>query len=188
MHMLFRTLLHVLLLARRKPSLGLYEVARTRFITLPTDLDLNRHMNNGVYFSIMDVARFDMLVRNGVFGLMRANDWYPVVASETITFRKSLSLWQRFAIESRIVGYDEKAAFVEQRFVRPGADGTPEVYAQGFIRARFLRKGGGTVPVTELIEVFGAPPADDELPEWIERWGADVALPATRAAAPSLWH
>jgi acyl-CoA thioesterase FadM len=187
MHMLFRTLLHVLFLSRRKPTLDHYEVARTRFITLPTDLDVNRHMNNGVYFSIMDVARFDMLVRNGVFGIMRARNWYPVVVSETITFRKSLSLWQRFAIESRLVGYDEKAVYLEQRFVRPDAHGKPEIYAQGFIRARFLRKEGGTVPVPELIEAFGAPPADDELPAWIERWGADVALPATRAAAPSVW-
>jgi acyl-CoA thioesterase FadM len=188
MHMLFRTLLHVLFLSRRKPDLDHYDVARTRFITLPTDLDVNRHMNNGVYFSIMDVARFDMLVRNGVFGIMRANDWYPVVASETITFRKSLSLWQRFTIESRLVGYDEKAVYLEQRFVRPGPDGRDEIYAQGFIRARFLRKSGGTVPVSELVEAFGAPPAEDELPEWIERWGADVALPPTRAAAPSVWH
>ncbi|WP_445964035.1 acyl-CoA thioesterase [Agromyces sp. ZXT2-6] len=188
MHMLFRTLLHVLFLSRRKPDLDHYDVARTRFITLPTDLDVNRHMNNGVYFSIMDVARFDMLVRNGVFGIMRAKDWYPVVASETITFRKSLSLWQRFTIESRLVGYDEKAVYLEQRFVRPGPDGRDEIYAQGFIRARFLRKAGGTVPVSELVEAFGAPPAEDELPEWIERWGADVALPPTRAAAPSVWR
>lgn len=187
MHMLFRTLLHVLFLSRRKPTLDHYEVARTRFITLPTDLDVNRHMNNGVYFSIMDVARFDMLVRNGVFGIMRARNWYPVVVSETITFRKSLNLWQRFTIESRLVGYDEKAVYLEQRFVRPDADGEPEIYAQGFIRARFLRKSGGTVPVPELIEAFGTPPVDDELPEWIERWGADVALPATRAQAPSVW-
>ncbi|RXZ47148.1 thioesterase [Agromyces binzhouensis] len=187
MHMLFRTLLHMLFLSRRKPTLGHYDIARTRFVTLPTDLDVNRHMNNGVYFSIMDVARFDMLVRNGVFGLMREKGWYPVVASETITFRKSLQLWQRFTIESRLIGYDERAVYVEHRLVRPDASGEPEIYARAFIRARFLRKAGGTVPVSELMEVFGTPPADDELPEWIERWGADVALPPTRAGAPSVW-
>jgi acyl-CoA thioesterase FadM len=188
MHMLFRTLLHVLFLSRRRPDLGHYEVARTRFITLPTDLDINRHMNNGVYFSIMDVARFDMLVRSGIWTIMREREWYPVVASETITFRKSLSLWQRFTIESRVLGFDDKAVYVEQRMVRPGSDGEPEVYAQSFIRSRFLRKAGGTVPVPELIEAFGTAPAEDELPDWIERWGQDVALPATRAAAPSVWH
>ena len=186
MHMFFRTLLHVLFLSRRKHDLGHYDVARTNFITLPTDLDINRHMNNGVYFSIMDVARFDMLVRNGVWRIMREKGWYPVVASETITFRKSLSLWQRFTIESRILGFDEKAVYVEQRFVRPGPGGAPEVFAQGFIRGRFLRRSGGVVPVPELIEAFGATPGDG-LPEWIERWGADVALPATRAEAPSVW-
>lgn len=185
--MFFRTLLHVLFLSRRKPDLDHYEVARTNFITLPTDLDINRHMNNGVYFSIMDVARFDMLVRNGVWAIMREKGWYPVVASETITFRKSLSLWQRFTIESRILGFDEKAVYVEQRFVRPGPGGEPEVFAQGVIRGRFLRKAGGVVPVPELVEAFGATPGDG-LPEWIERWGTDVALPPTRAAAPSIWH
>lgn len=186
--MLFRTLLHVLFLSRRKPDLGHYDVAKTRFVTLPTDLDINRHMNNGVYFSIMDVARFDLIVRSGIWRVMRERGWYPVVASETITFRKSLSLWQRFTIESRVLGFDDKAVYIEQRIVRPGPDGEPEVYAQGFIRGRFLRKSGGTVPVPELIEAFGAVPAEDELPEWIERWGQDVALPATRAAAPSIWH
>ena len=185
--MFFRTLLHVLFLSRRKPDLDHYEVAHTNFVTLPTDLDINRHMNNGVYFSIMDVARFDMLVRNGVWTIMREKGWYPVVASETITFRKSLSLWQRFTIESRILGFDDKAVYVEQRFVRPGAGGVPEVFAQGFIRGRFLRKTGGIVPVPELIEAFGTVEGEG-LPGWIERWGADVALPATRAEAPSVWH
>ena len=186
MHMFFRTLLHVMFLSRRKPDLGLDEVARTDFITLPTDLDINRHMNNGVFLSIMDVARFDMLVRNGVWRIMRDRAWYPVVASETITFRKSLQLWQRFTIESKILGFDDKAVYVEQRFVRPGADGAPEIYATGFIRGRFLRKTGGVVPMTELVEAFGAT-FDEALPSWIERWGADVALPATRAEAPSTW-
>ena len=31
-------------------------------------------------------------------------------------------------------------------------------------------------------------PEGDGIPEWIQRWGADVALPATRAEAPSIWH
>ncbi|WP_173922640.1 thioesterase family protein [Agromyces sp. Marseille-P2726] len=193
MHMIFRTLLHVLFLARRKPDLTHDEVARTNFITLPTDLDINRHMNNGVYFSIMDVARFDMLVRNGVWQMMRERGWYPVVASETITFRKSLSLWQRFTIESRLVGHDEKAVYMEQRFVRPstgsgnGPGGAPEVYATGFIRARFLRKSGGTVPMAEIVDALGVT-AEHGIPEWLERWGADVALPPTRAEAPSIWR
>nr|WP_286307503.1 thioesterase family protein [Agromyces mangrovi] len=187
MHMFFRTLLHLVWFSRRKQGLGHYDVARTNFITLPTDLDINRHMNNGVYFSIMDVARFDMLVRNGVWKLFRARGWYPVVVAETLSFRKSLNLWQRFTIESRILGFDDKAVYVEQRFVRPDADGEPEVYAKGYIRGRFLKQGGGTVSVAELIEAIGEVPEEMVVPERLLEWGQGVSLPATRAAAPSVW-
>ncbi|QAY74835.1 acyl-CoA thioesterase [Agromyces protaetiae] len=189
--MLFRTLLHILFLSKRKPDLGHWDVARTRFVTLPTDLDINMHMNNGVYLSIMDVARFDMLVRNGVWKIMMDKGWYPVVASETITFRKSLKLWQRFEIETRTLGFDEKSVYLEHRLVRPskGSGGKePEIYAQAFIRGRFLRRAGGTVSTAELNEAFGADPAGMGLPDWIERWGVDVALPPQRAEAPSVWN
>ncbi|QYF73451.1 thioesterase family protein [Cryobacterium sp. PAMC25264] len=189
MHMFFRTLLHSLL-SRFGPRLGHYDVARTRFITLPTDQDILRHMNNGVYLSIMDIARFDMLHRTGIWAIFQAKGWYPVVVSETISFRKSLTLGQRFTVESRILGFDEKAVYVEQRFVRPSADadGSVEVYARGFIRGRFLKRSGGVVTIDELIDAVGAVPDDLTVPAWLLDWSADVAMPATRAAAPSIWE
>ncbi|PPL19659.1 thioesterase family protein [Microterricola pindariensis] len=187
MHMFFRTMMHMLVFSRRKPRLGHYDVAHTNFRVLPTDLDILNHMNNGVYLSIMDVARFDMLVRNGVWAIFKERGWYPVVVAETISFRKSLEPWQRFTIESRILGFDDKAVYVEQRFVRPDADGNPEIYAQGFIRGRFLKRSGGVVAIEDLLEAVGAVPEEMELPEWLLRWAPDVALPATRAEAPSVW-
>ncbi|MFO7688955.1 MAG: thioesterase family protein [Cryobacterium sp.] len=186
MHMFFRTLLHVLL-SRFGPRLGHFDVARTKFITLPTDQDILRHMNNGVYLSIMDIARFDMLHRTGVWALFRARGWYPVVVAETISFRKSLTLGQRFTVESRILGFDDKAVYVEQRFVRPDAAGKPEIYAQGFIRGRFLKRTGGIVSITELLAALDVAPDQVTVPPWLLEWSTDVAMPATRAPAPSLW-
>ena len=186
MHMLWRTLLHSAL-SRFGPRLGHYDVARTRFVTLPTDQDILRHMNNGVYLSIMDIARFDMLHRTGIWAIFLKRGWYPVVVAETISFRKSLTLGQKFTVESRILGFDEKAVYVEQRFVRPDADGAPEIYAQGFIRGRFLKRSGGVVGIDELVEAVGAAPDAVTVPAWLLEWSADVAMPATRAAAPSHW-
>ncbi len=185
--MFFRTLLHTIL-SRVGPRLGHYDVARTRFITLPTDLDILRHMNNGVYLSILDVARFDMLMRNGLWRILKERDWYPVVVSETISFRKSLALGQSFTVESRILGFDSKAVFVEQRCVRPGADGKPEIYAHGYIRGRFLKRTGGVVAIDELIEAVGDVPVGTSVPEWLLEWSTDVAMPATRAPASSVWE
>jgi len=180
-HLLFRTVLHSVLAALR-PPITAYQVARTGFIVLPTDLDVFRHMNNGVYLSILDLGRLALLRRSGIWAVFRRNGWYPVVVSETISFRKSLQLWQRFQVESRILGFDDKAVYVEQRFVRRG-----EVYAQAFVRARILRRSGGVVRIPELLAQVPVPPADLRVPEWLLEWAEHTALPSTRAEAPSTW-
>lgn len=180
-HMIFRTMLHAFL-SRFGPRLGHWDVARTKFRVLPTDLDILNHMNNGVYLSIADIGRFDLLMRNGVWQIFKQRGWYPVVASETISFRKSLELWQPFVVESRILGFDEKAVYVEQRFTVAG-----EIYTQAFIRGRFLKRSGGVVSIAELLDAVGAAPSGVTVPAWLLEWGADAALPSTRAAAPSVW-
>jgi acyl-CoA thioesterase FadM len=114
---------------------------------------------------------------------MRARGVYPVIASETISFRKSLTLWQRYTLETRIVGYDDRAVYVEQRFVVGG-----EIYARAHLRGRFLKAGGGVVSIAELAEVLGMPVTELARPEWVDRWAQDVALPSTRAEAPSTWE
>lgn len=183
--MIFRTLL-LFARARRArrggSALGHYDVGHLQMRVLPTDLDLNRHMNNGVFLSVLDLGRFDLLIRNGIWDIVREQGWYPVVVSETITFRKSLTLWQKFVIETRVSGYDDRAVFVDQRIVVDG-----EIFAQAVIRARFLRKTGGTVAVAELIDAIGTVPPELRIPDWQVRWGKDVALPSTSAAAPSEW-
>lgn len=184
MHMIFRTLLVTLRarrLARRRP-LGLYDVSRIRLRTLPTDLDLLWHMNNGVYLSIFDLGRYDLMIRNGLWGSMTERNWYPVVASQTVTYRRSLKLWQRFTVESRVIGIDEKAGYIEHRIVVGG-----EIYTRGIMRARFLRREGGTVDIGDLLEAVGEERPAVELPEWIEPWSRAVALPPSRAEAPSRW-
>jgi len=179
--MIFRTMLHFWL-SRFGPRLDHWDVARTRFRVLPTDLDILKHMNNGVYLSIADIGRFDLLMRNGVWAIFKARGWYPVVASETISFRKSLELGQRFLVESRILGFDDKAVYVEQRFTVDG-----EIYTQAFIRGRFLRRSGGVVSIPELLEAVGPAPTDVTVPQWLLDWGVDAALPSTRADARSVW-
>jgi acyl-CoA thioesterase FadM len=179
--MIFRTIFQ-LIRSRRRPAVHIHAVAIISFRVLPTDLDILRHMNNGTYLSIMDLGRTDLLIRAGAWAKMVALGYYPVVANETISFRKSLQPWQRFTLETRIAGYDEKSVYVEQRFVVDG-----EIYARAFVRGRFLKKSGGTVSLPELATALGVDLSELTLPEWLGRWADDVALPATREAAPSTW-
>ena len=181
MNLIFRTALQWFR-SRRASKLHVHDVGRTGFRVVPTDLDVLGHMNNGVYFSIMDLGRMDLMIRAGAWTALSKHGFYPVATNETISFRKSLQPWQRFTLESRIVGYDDKAVFVEQRFVVKG-----EIFARAFMRGRFLKKSGGTVSVAELTEVLGIDPAEVTLPAWLAGWSDNVALPTTRERAPSEW-
>lgn len=153
-----------------------------RVRTLPTDLDLLRHMNNGRYLSLFDLGRWDLLIRTGLYDAMRAQGWYAVVSAATITYRKSLTLWQPFVVESRMIGRDDRAVYLEQRAVVRG-----EVYASAIIRSRILSRRGGTVSHEELAAAIDG--ADDlpVVPQWMLDWAAASALPSTRKPAPSTW-
>jgi YbgC/YbaW family acyl-CoA thioester hydrolase len=113
---------------------------------LPVDLDLLMHVNNGVYFSFMDFGRWDMIFRNGSYDLAQKNGWYSVVAGETIKFKRSLKLWDKFSLKTRIVGHDEKYFFIEQIFLLKDQE-----MAKGLVKVRFLKRSGGTVGTSEVI-------------------------------------
>jgi YbgC/YbaW family acyl-CoA thioester hydrolase len=179
-HLIFRTL--AFFIGRRPTPLGSGDVSRVRFRVLPTDLDVMGHMNNGVYLSIMDLGRMDLLRRIGAWKKMMAAGILPVIANETITFRKSLRLWSLFTIESRIIGYDDKALYLKHRAVVDG-----EIYAEATMRARFTKRTGGTATIAEWAAVTGVDVSTLKPLDWIDRWTADVALPPTKAPAPSTW-
>lgn len=184
-NVIWRTLLTIArarILLRRHGRIPPTAVGRVRVRTLPTDIDLLGHMNNGRYGSLFDLGRFDLLIRTGLWDLLAARRWYAVVASETITFRKSLELWQPFTVESRLLGHDDRSTYLIHRAVVDG-----EVYAEMIVRARFLRRGGGVVPLEELFEALGRPDDLPPLEKWVAEWAVASALPSTRTPAPSHW-
>lgn len=132
---------------------------------LPTDLDLLWHVNNGVYFSYMDFGRWDAIFRNGVYDLSMKNGWYSVVAGETIKFKKSLQLWDKFEIETQILGNDDKYFFIRQKFLKKG-----DLMATGLVKVRFLKRAGGTVSTKEVLELFKDQKLENNVSDLSEEW------------------
>lgn len=123
------------------------------------------HVNNGVYLSMLDVARVELMLRSGAFPKLKARGLYPVVAAETIRFRRSLRLFDRFEVETRVIGWDEQAFVLTHEFVRRG-----EVVAEAVIRWRFLKRGGGKASAAEVLELLGEAGPSPMLPDFIARW------------------
>jgi len=86
-------------------------------IVLPSDVDWNVHMNNSKYLREMDFGRIFHVVENGLYGAVRAFGGFIVVGAVTIRYRKSLQLWERFQLRTRILCWDDRDFYYEQRFV-----------------------------------------------------------------------
>lgn len=163
--------------AKWLPQVNSWDTTRTSFRVRLRDLDLLRHMTNSAYFRVLDLARIDLVVRSGYWAHQRRLNIVGVVANQTITYRKSLKWRDKFQVETRIVGIDEKAAYFEHRFTVRG-----EIYAQALARVRFIKIGVGTVPMSEVMIEGDGLPADRLLQPWIRDWAANTALPPAKQA------
>jgi acyl-CoA thioesterase FadM len=161
---LFIRLLWLMLWSKRKSKLEVFDEGITSFVVLPTDLDVLLHMNNGVYCSLMDLGRIDFLIRSGLAVKLSERNWYPVAASESIRFKRSLKLFNRFQIATKTLGWDDRYFYIEQRFLSKG-----QLCSIAMVKARFLKKQGGTVAPAEVVDLIGEH-VSPSLPEFLEDW------------------
>jgi YbgC/YbaW family acyl-CoA thioester hydrolase len=162
---LFLRLLFAVATARFRVRTDPLGPCRTRFRVWPTDIDVLFHVNNGVYLSMLDVARVDFLLRARVAGALRARRFYPVVAAQTIRYRRSLRLFDAFEVETRILGWDEHALVLSHNYSRDG-----EIVAEAVVRWVFLSRRGPKVSAAEVLELFGVRTASPELPPFVRIW------------------
>lgn len=159
--------------------------ARLTLRVLPNDLDTNWHMNNGRYLTIMDLGRFDLILRTGLWRLMLQKKSVPILASATIRYRLPLDPFQRYHLDTRIVCWDAKWTFIEQRFMHADGDKAGAVAAIGLVKGSFFdKRAGTTVPTQDLLDILGiedhSPPFSPEITAW---QAADEALRVVTATS-----
>ena len=147
----------------------------TKLRVYPNDLDLFLHVNNGVYLTLCDLGRVDLLVRSRSYR-KAARGRNFLVAAETIQLFRPLVLFQTFYIDTRFIGWDERAFFVEQRFwIRSAKSATgQETVAVALIEGRVQDRVRGKVSPEELFVDLGIALERPELPAWVERWKEDT--------------
>lgn len=164
---LLKTLLLYFLRPRRMDVLGESVVS---FRVWPNDLDTNLHMNNGRYMTLLDLGRLDLLLRVGLARKTFGRRWYPVLAAVQLRYRKPLNLFQKFRIRTRIVTWDEKFVYLEQRISKGD-----RLLTHAYLKGAFVGPQG-TVPMTEVVALMGTVPEPPPLPPafvaWIRAEGA----------------
>ncbi len=142
---LFFRLFWLLISARSRNRIELLDDCVLKMRVWPSDLDVNRHLTNARYLSMMDLGRIELMVQTGVFKKVLKRGWLPVVANANLQFKHQINPFQLFHLTTRIIGWDEKWIFLEQRF-----ETDKGVAAVGIIKSLFRGKNGN-IPTEKLL-------------------------------------
>lgn len=83
---LYIRLIWTLLRARFKPRIAVGDTIAMTLRVWPNDLDVNGHMNNGRYMTIIDLALIEYFTRNGFLRVAVARRWRPMLGGSMISF------------------------------------------------------------------------------------------------------
>ncbi len=147
-----------------KSPIKITDSCETNFTVLPGDLDLNIHMNNARYFAWMDLGRLDLMQRSGLLKKLRKRKWFPVVADEMISFGKSLDLFQKVTLTTKIHGWDDKYFYLEQKFRI-----NHKTYAGALVKSRILSKDKALF-TKEIFEAMELNLESPSMEEWLKLW------------------
>lgn len=144
--------------------LGVLDEDRLRMRVWPNDIDLNMHLNNASYLSLMDYGRVHLLARTGLLEHLVRARWTPLLGAVWMTYRRSLPLFAAFTLTSRLICWDDRWFYLEQTFT--GRDG---LAALGWVKS-VLRDPNGTLEPQRVLEAIEPGIVSPPIPEAIATW------------------
>jgi len=97
-------------------------------IVLPSDIDYNFHMNNSRYQHQLDFVRIRFFLETGLMRIINARKASAVMTAISSRYRKSLNLFQRYKVKTKILSWDDDSVYLEHRFVAPRGEIAEFVY------------------------------------------------------------
>ncbi len=167
---LYLRLLWALLRSTRLNSIELGDWIERRLRVLPNDLDINGHMNNGRYLTIIDLMLVEYFVRSGFAKAMLRAGWRPMSGGAFITYRKGLKPWQRYRVRFALVGADHAWNYMRFEFLRE--DGA--LCAAGYMKGAAVGRDG-LVPNQRSYAKLGREFVQSALPRPVQHWLAAEA-------------
>ncbi len=164
-------LLKVALMALFGTPLGVFGESRLRFRVLPADLDINLHMNNARYLALMDLGRWDFVIRSGLWRHVLGDKWQPVLGGAHVRFRRPAAPFVPLVLSTRLITWDERWLYIEHRMESRG-----RLVCLAQVRAAFVGRQGVVSPARVVAAAGHAERVPAE-PAWVQGWRAlDGAL------------
>jgi acyl-CoA thioesterase FadM len=163
---LYLRLLWTLLRAWRMPHMNISQVLERQLRVLPNDLDINMHMNNGRYLTVIDLLLIEFFVRTGYAKVLLQQGWKPMSGGSIITYRRGLQPFQSYTVRYRFAACDEIWNYMHFEFIAGG-----KVCAAGYMKGAAVSKQG-FVKNAQSYALLGIPLPTEALPEAVQLWQA----------------
>ncbi|CAG1018368.1 hypothetical protein BURC_03138 [Burkholderiaceae bacterium] len=173
---LYLRLLWTLLRCWRMPRIGPADTLVRQWRVLPNDLDINGHMNNGRYLTVVDLMLIEYFVRSGFARVMLREGWKPMSGGSIISYRRGLRPLQTYELRFRLAACDEHWNYMRFEFASEG-----KVCAAGVMKGAAVGRGG-FVPNAVSYGKLGMPLPEAPLPSPVTHW-----LAAERDVMAGAW-
>jgi acyl-CoA thioesterase FadM len=141
------------------------DIKETSIISMrvfPTDLDLNFHMNNGRYLTIMDIGRTELVIRTGLHKLVIDEKLSAVASGININFFKPLAPFEKYELHTSVLTWDDSWFYLKQEFMNDN-----QIKASAIAKVIFLKKGKRVSP-GYLLDKMGTNSTPPIAPEYFQ--------------------
>ena len=154
---------------RVDPPLPLDGVHESRHLCWPWDLDVWNELNNGRTLTLYDLGRLPWSRRTGLAAALRGRGWAMAVAGASVRYRRRVRAFDRIAMRSRALGWDDRFFYFEQA-----------MWVRGHCASHVLLRSAATskagiVPPAEVLAALGHRGGPPPLPPWVREWIAAEA-------------
>lgn len=115
------------------------------------EIDLNLHMNQAAYAQVMELGRTDWALASGAWASWRGQRILPVVAEQTLVYRRELGPLAAYQLDTRAVGQEGRLMVFETTLTVGDT-----VHARGTAKLIFSGPGGvmGEAEVRPLVAPY----------------------------------
>ena len=135
--------------------------SKIKIRVLPHDLDPFLELNNGRYVTLLDLGRFDYILKIKLHKLLKKQDWSLTVAGTYNEYRHRIRVFQQFELSTTIVGHDHRWFYFQQKASING-----KVHFSSIIKTAVTSKNGLVQP-DKAIKEMNLNHVNMVLPEWI---------------------
>ncbi len=134
---LYLRLIWLLLSYRFQSRLAFTDALARPMRVMPGDLDINGHVNNGRYLTLVDLAIVELFLRSGVLIKAWRQGWRPMIGASMITYRRGLKPFAHYTLRFHLQSWDERWNYFRFEFMHAG-----KIAAAGFAKGAMVGRKG----------------------------------------------